>query len=77
MSCFPESVEGPNILKSDALEDYGVDKLREGINKTYDDGKFPEDLNKSIFIALPKKPGALNCEQHRPHEPRHEAHPQI
>ena len=31
----------------------------------YDDGIFPEDLSKSIFIALPKKPGAVDCEQHR------------
>ena len=35
------------------------------INKIYDDGEFPEDLKKSIFIALPKKPDAVECEQHR------------
>ena len=51
----------------DALEDYGVDKLTEVtvINKIYDDGKFPEDLSRSIFITLPKKPGAVDCDQHR------------
>ena len=47
----------------EALEEYGVEKLTE-INKIYHDGKFPEDLSKSIFITLPKKPGAVDCEQH-------------
>jgi len=28
-------------------------------------GEFPEDLNKSILIALPKKLGAAECEKHR------------
>ena len=27
--------------------------------------KIPQDLSKSIFIALPKKPGTLECELHR------------
>jgi len=87
---FPESPEGPNILRSEvrtairmmkknkaagpdgvvtemihALEDYGVDKLTEVINKIYEDGKFPEDLSRSIFITLPKKAGAVDCDQHR------------
>ena len=48
----------------EALEVYGVEKLTEIINKIYDDGKFPEDLSKSIFITLPKKPSAIDCEQH-------------
>ena len=48
----------------EALEDYGVEKLTEIINKIYDDGKFPEDLSKSIFITLPKKHSAVDCEQH-------------
>ena len=49
----------------DALEEYGVEKLTYVINKIYEDGKFPEDLSQSIFIALPKKPCAVDCEQHR------------
>ncbi|XP_071943835.1 uncharacterized protein [Antedon mediterranea] len=47
------------------IEEYGVEKLTEVINKIYEDGSFPEDLSKSIFIALPKKPGAVECEKHR------------
>ena len=34
------------------------------INETYSTGE-PEDLCISIFIALPKKPGAVKCELHR------------
>ena len=47
------------------MEEYGVEKLTDIISKIYDDGEFPEDLKKSSFIALPKKPGAVECEQHR------------
>ena len=48
-----------------ALEEYGVEKLTDVINKIYKDGQFPEDLAQPIFIALPKKHGAVDCEQHR------------
>ena len=48
-----------------ALEDFGVEKLTEVLNEVYDCGEIPEDLSKSIFIALPKKPGAIECELHR------------
>jgi len=57
--------DGVVVEMIDALEDYGVDKLTKVINNIYDDGKFPEDLSKSIFIALPKKPGAVDCDKHR------------
>ena len=56
--------DGIVIEMIEALEEYGVEKLTEIINKIYDDGKFPEVLSKSIFITLPKKPSAVHCEQH-------------
>ena len=56
--------DGVVIEMIEALEEYGVEKLREIINKIYDGGKFPEDLSKSIFITLSKKPSAVDCEQH-------------
>ena len=31
----------------------------------YNSGNIPEDLSKSIFIALPRKPGATECELHK------------
>jgi hypothetical protein len=47
-----------------ALEDFGIEKLTEEFNKVYDSGEIPKGLIKSIFIALPKKPGATECELH-------------
>ena len=46
-------------------EKLGVDKVTELVNMMYDMGRLPEDLYKSIFIAIPKKPRATECEEHR------------
>ncbi|GFO24710.1 transposon tx1 uncharacterized 149 kda protein [Plakobranchus ocellatus] len=59
---------GPdNILIEliEALEDFGIGKVTRLPNEIYDTGQIPIDLSKSIFIALPKKPGATECELHR------------
>ena len=48
-----------------ALDDFGIEKLTVIANEIYDTGKIPQDLSKSIFIALPKKPGTIECELHR------------
>ena len=48
-----------------ALEDFGIQKLAEMLNEVYDSRDIPEDLSKSIFIALPKKPVAIELELHR------------
>ena len=59
---------GPDGITSEmiqSLEELGVDILTKLTNKIYDTGEIPEDLSKSIFIALPKKPGATECELHR------------
>ena len=37
-----------------ALEEFGIEQLTKFANKMYDAKQFPEDLPKSIFIALPK-----------------------
>ena len=55
----PNKAAGPDevvyeMLK--ALGDAGVDMLHTLINKIYESGEIPEDMLKSIFIALPKKP---------------------
>ena len=44
---------------------HGIEKLTIMANEIYDTGKIPQDLSKSIFIALPKKPGTIECEFHR------------
>ena len=57
-----------DLIKS--LDDLGVEKLTNILNKIYDTGDLPEDTCKSIFIALPKKPRATDCELH-PSEKNH------
>ncbi|GFO20348.1 transposon tx1 uncharacterized 149 kda protein [Plakobranchus ocellatus] len=49
----------------EALEDFGIGKVTHLLNEMYDTGQISIDLSKSIFIALPKKPGATECELHR------------
>jgi hypothetical protein len=48
-----------------SLDELGVDVMTKLLNKIYDTGEIPEDLTKSIFIALAKKSGATECELHR------------
>ena len=49
----------------EALEEFGKDKLTIFLNEIYDTGLIPSDMSKSIFIALPKKQGATECESQR------------
>ena len=42
-----------------------MDKVTEIANKIYDTGYIPEEMRKSTFIALPKKPATVECSQHR------------
>ena len=48
-----------------ALEEFGIEQLTKFANKVYDAGKFPGELSRSIFIALPKVNGAIECDLHR------------
>lgn len=48
-----------------ALDGLGVEMITKLLNCIYDSGEIPDDLIKSIFIALPKSPGATECELHR------------
>ena len=54
-----------SIEMIESLEDFGMDMVTMLMNEIYENGDIPEDLCKSIFIALPKKPGATECELHR------------
>ena len=49
----------------ESLDEFGIYMLPDFLNAIYDSGEIPSDLSKSIFIALPKKPGATECESHR------------
>ncbi|GFO40389.1 RNA-directed DNA polymerase from mobile element jockey-like [Plakobranchus ocellatus] len=48
-----------------ALDNLGIDLTTKFLNAIYDSGTIPEDLCKSVFIVLPKTPGATECELHR------------
>ncbi|ELU12265.1 hypothetical protein CAPTEDRAFT_199806 [Capitella teleta] len=48
--------DGVAVKMFSALKDLGVQKLTNSLNKMYNTGNIPEDLLKSVFIALLKKP---------------------
>ena len=48
-----------------ALEDYGIYKITTLLNEVCDTDQIPPDIFKAVFITLPKKPGATECEWHR------------
>ena len=57
--------DGIVIEMMKALDDFGIEKLTIMANEIYDTGKIPQDLSKSIYIALPKNPGTIECELYR------------
>ena len=58
----PDEISIEMIL---ALHEQGVDVLQSIFNEVYNSGNLPEDFLKSIFVALPKKPSATDCKDHR------------
>ena len=59
---------GPDIIFIEMLAASGETGLTEHtslINMIYQDGCFPEKINNSIFITLPKVSGTAKCETHR------------
>ena len=57
---------GPDSMSVElleALEDYEIDKITTLLNENYDISDSTV-TSKLIYIALPKKPGATDCEFH-------------
>ncbi|XP_013776769.1 uncharacterized protein LOC106461491 [Limulus polyphemus] len=50
------------IKKIRRLEEFSIEKLTIITNEICENGKIPENLSKLIFIALPKRPEAIECE---------------
>ena len=48
-----------------AAGEVGILELTELSNMIHNQGSFPSELNKSIFITLPKVNGTIKCEKHR------------
>ena len=59
---------GPDDIPSEmitALEEFGIKEVTKLLNTIHATGEIPTDLKKSVYIALPKKTGTVECEQHR------------
>ena len=48
-----------------ASGNFGLKKIVELANKIYNTGYIPKEMYRSIFIAIPKKPNAVECNLHR------------
>ena len=51
------------LIKS--IGDFGIEKLTKMLSEIYESVNIPAELRKSIFIALPKKPAAVEYKLHR------------
>ena len=47
------------------LGEYGIKILTKLVNKIYDNGKIHRNMVIPVFMALLKKPVAIDCETHR------------
>ena len=59
---------GPDDITTEMLVaagNIGITELTKLVNMMYVQGSFPGELNKFIFITLPKVNGTINCEKHR------------
>ena len=46
-------------------DEFAIDTVTDFLKKISDSGRIPTDLSRYIYITLPKKPGAIECELHR------------
>ena len=59
---------GPDDIKTKMLVaagGRGVTEITNLANMMYSEGRFPEQMYKSIFITIPKVKGTTKCEKHR------------
>ena len=57
--------DGVVIEMVDAAGEFIVEKITRIANRIYDEGYIPEAMRESVFVTIPKKPGAIDCEKHR------------
>ncbi|GFR85983.1 RNA-directed DNA polymerase from mobile element jockey-like [Elysia marginata] len=58
----------PDMISTEmmqAIEGIELDAITKMLNTIYDTGEIPKEMLQSIFITLPKKQDATDCEQHR------------
>ena len=49
----------------EAAEEFGIRKITDLTNTIYESGYIPNAMREPVFVAIPKKPGALECSRHR------------
>ena len=54
-----------SIEMTEPLEEKGIEAVTHLLNEMYKTGEMPKDMLKSIFIAIPKKVGTIDCKSHR------------
>ena len=57
--------DGIMIEMLNATEEFAIEKITKLANKIYNTGYIPEEMKKSVFVVLPKKPGTVECTEHR------------
>ena len=48
-----------------ALGEFGIKEITKLLNIIHVTGEIPTDLKKSVYIAIPKKIGTVECDKHR------------
>ncbi|GFO03295.1 RNA-directed DNA polymerase from mobile element jockey-like [Plakobranchus ocellatus] len=62
-----DKAPGPDDIPSElitALDEVGIKAVKQLLNNIYDTEEIPTYMKKSIYIAIPKKPGIAKCDQH-------------
>ena len=49
----------------EALGFFGLEKITDIANFVYESENVPDEMIESIFIALPKRPGTIDCQEYR------------
>ena len=57
--------DGVAVEMIKAVGDFSIDKITNLANKIYERGKLCDNMCKAIFITIPKKAGAIECNKHR------------
>ena len=57
--------DGIAVEMLEVLGEWGVEVVSEIANCIYDTGRIPDQMARSVFITIPKKPGAIDCDKFR------------
>ena len=52
------------VEMNEAAGEFMIGKMTRITNRIYDERYIPEAMRESVFVTIPKKPGAIECEKH-------------